>query len=382
MLAPNTSEELAEALGEAALRLGSISIEGRGSKRALGGPVEGADCPISTVALNRVLEFEPHDLTISVQAGLPWRELAALVASHRLTIPLDPPFAAEATVGGVVAANTCGPRRRLYGTARDMIIGMKFATLAGKIIQSGGMVVKNVAGLDMAKLMIGSFGTLAAIASVNFKLAPAPDTERSFLLPFESLTEAMAARNSILKSPLQPAALDLLNPAASELIGKRSWMLALRAGGNEAAMRRYERELSSYAGGVALDSGGHETLWRRVEDFTPTFLEGHAEGAVARASCTLMGVEEVMASFPGLGVARAGTGVCYGYFEDCTAAAEWMKGAGERGWKAVIEYAPEARKRELDLWPAPGPDFEIMTRLKKLFDPDLRLNRGRLYGRI
>jgi glycolate oxidase FAD binding subunit len=317
-----------------------------------------------------------------VEAGVPWRDLAALVASHRLTIPLDPPFAAEATVGGVVASNTCGPRRRLYGTARDMIIGMKFATLRGKIVQSGGMVVKNVAGLDMAKLMIGSFGTLAVIVSVNFKLAPAPDAERSFLLPFDSLADAIGARNGILKSPLQPAALDLMNPDAGEVFGKRSWVLALRAGGNEAAMGRYERELSSFAGGVALDADGHETLWRRIEDFTPTFLEDHAEGAVVRASCTLKGVEEVMASFPGCALARAGTGVCYGYFENSVAATLWMKGATEHGWNAVIEFAPERRKRQLDLWPSPGPDFEMMTRLKKLFDPDDRLNRGRLYGRI
>ncbi len=123
-----------------------------------------------------MLEYEPRDLTISVEAGLPWREFTSLLAANRQMVPLDPPFAADATVGGVVAANSSGPRRRLYGTARDLVIGMRFATLEGKLVQSGGMVVKNVAGLDMAKLMIGSFGTLAAIAVVNFKLLPAPET--------------------------------------------------------------------------------------------------------------------------------------------------------------------------------------------------------------
>ena len=121
---------------------------------------------------SRVLQYEPHDLTISVEAGLPWCELTRVLAENRQMVPLDPPFADAATVGGVVAANSSGPRRRLYGTARDLVIGMKFATLEGKLVQSGGMVVKNVAGLDMAKLMIGSFGTLAAIAVVNFKLLP------------------------------------------------------------------------------------------------------------------------------------------------------------------------------------------------------------------
>ena len=96
-------------------------------------------------------------------------------------IPLDPPFAANATVGGVVATNGSGPRRRLYGTARDSIIGMKFITLDGDVVGSGGMVVKNVAGLDMAKVMIGSFGTLAAIAVLNFKLHSMPAATATFL---------------------------------------------------------------------------------------------------------------------------------------------------------------------------------------------------------
>src|SRR5207237_6531658 len=148
-----------------------------------------------------------------------YRELSRVLAEKRQMIPLDPPFAEDATIGGVIATDSSGPRRRLYGTARDMVIGMTFATLEGKLVQTGGMVVKNVAGLDMGKLMIGSFGTLAAIAVVNFKLLPAPEIERSFLLPFDSLAQAIAARNRILASPLQPAAIDLLNPRTGSTLG-------------------------------------------------------------------------------------------------------------------------------------------------------------------
>src|SRR5262249_55872570 len=138
---------------------------------------------------------------------------------NRQMIPLDPPFADNATVGGVIAANTSGPRRRLYGTARDLVIGMRFVTLQGRIVETGGMVVKNVAGLDMAKLMIGSFGTLAAITTVNFKLQPAPEVERSFVVAFDSAAGAFAARDRLLKSQLQPAALDILSPKAAEGFG-------------------------------------------------------------------------------------------------------------------------------------------------------------------
>ncbi len=195
MLAPSTPAELAEALRDAASAGLTIALAGNSTKRRMAGPIEPADVAVTTISLRGQLQYEPRDLTISVGAGLSWREVTSLVAEQRQMIPLDPPYGDQATVGGVVAANTSGARRRLYGTARDVVIGMQFATLEGKLVQSGGMVVKNVAGLDMAKLMIGSFGTLAAIAVVNFKLAPMPEVERSFLLAFESLEAANAARD-------------------------------------------------------------------------------------------------------------------------------------------------------------------------------------------
>jgi len=379
---PETAEELAGALQSAASHERTITLTGNGTKRLMAGPIEPADESISTAGLHRVLQYEPRDLTISVEAGLPWRELTGLLAQNRQMVPLDPPFAAEATVGGVIAANTSGPRRRLYGTARDLVIGMKFATLQGKIVQSGGMVVKNVAGLDMAKLFIGSFGTLAAITVVNFKLVPMPELERSFVLAFESVAGAAGARDRLLKSPLQPAAIDLLNPAAGVTIGNRAWLLAVHTAGNRAAVERYEREMIALGEGVALEGDRQQTLWQHVAEFTPRFLETNPDGAVVRASCTLKELEAVMASFEGPALARAGSGVCYGYFEHCAAAAAWAAEAVGSGWKIVIEFSPEERKQELELWPAPGDDLEIMRRVKNLFDPGNVLNRGRLYRRI
>jgi glycolate oxidase FAD binding subunit len=379
---PATPAELADALRDAASRKRLIALGGNASKRLMGGPAAPADVAIATTALTRVLAYEPNDLTIGVQAGLRWSDLTQTLAANRQMIPLDPPFAALATVGGVIAANCSGPRRRLYGTARDLVIGMQFATLEGKLAQSGGMVVKNVAGLDMAKLMIGSFGTLAAITAVNFKLTPMPEVERSFLLPFENLSGAIAARNAILNSALQPAALDLLNPAAGASVGKAAWLLAIRAGGNAAAVDRYERELAPLAEGVALEGEQHRALSAHMQEFTPKFLAGHPNGAVVRISCTLKEVEAAAASFDGPALARAGSGVCYGYFADVAEAAEWRRNARERAAKAVIEFSPDASKHSLELWASPGGGFEAMRQVKNLFDPGNLLNRGRLYGRI
>jgi glycolate oxidase FAD binding subunit len=382
VLAPTNSADLAEALRDAAAGGRTISLAGNSTKRRMAGPVEPADVAVTTISLRGILQYEPRDLTISVNAGVSWCEFTHLLAENRQMVPLDPPFAEGATVGGVISANSSGPRRRLYGTARDLVIGMQFATLEGKLVKSGGMVVKNVAGLDMAKLMIGSFGTLAAITVVNFKVQPMPEVERSFLLPFDTLTAAMAARNIILRGQLQPSAIDLLNPAAARTLGKSTWLLALRAGGNAAAVERYEREFANFSDALAFENDRQQTLWRHIENFTPQFLASYDDGAVVRASCTLKEAEAVMGSFPGPAVARAGSGVCYGYFERSQAALDWLSGAQPSGCKAVIEFASEEVRRTFDLWPAPGGDFEIMKRVKQLFDPRNLLNRGRLYRLI
>ena len=379
---PETHDDLAEALNRAARHLRTVCLEGNGSKRLMAGPVACADETVSTAGLRRVLEYEPRDLTISVEAGLPWREFTALLRGNRQMVPLDPPFAEQATVGGVIASNSSGPRRRLYGTARDMVIGMSFVTLARKVVQSGGMVVKNVAGLDMAKLMIGSFGTLAAIAVVNFKVQPMPEVERTILVSFAASQAAFEARARLLASVLQPAAIDLFNPPSALGGGRPGWILAVRAAGNQAAVDRYERELRSLGDANVLDGAPHEEYWRQVEEFTPRFLAVQPEGAVVRVSSTLKDLETFMPPLTVPAVARAGSGVCYVYFDEAGAAARYLADAAGQGMKAVIEFAPEARKSELELWPAPGADFETMRRLKALFDPSNVLNRGRLYHRL
>jgi glycolate oxidase FAD binding subunit len=382
MQTPETAEQLAEALRRAALHERTITLGGNSTKRRMGGPIHRSDECISTFLLHRVLQYEPRDLTIRVEAGLPWRELERTLAENRQMVPLDPPFGDTATVGGVLASNSSGPRRRLYGTARDFVIGLQFATLEGKLVNSGGMVVKNVAGLDMAKLMIGSFGTLAAITAVNFKVLPMPELERSFVLGFDNLADAIQARNRILSSFLQPAAMDLLNPAAAQSLGHDCWSLALRAGGNASSMERYERELAAL-GECAIYDGERQTdLWTQISQFTPRFLRHYENGAVVKLSCRLKEVGAAIESFRGPALARAGSGVCYGYFEAVHSAGEWLEEATRHGWKAVLEFSPENRDTNFELWPSPGADLEIMRRVKQLFDPGNYLNRGRLYGRI
>ncbi|MFN7996311.1 MAG: FAD-binding oxidoreductase [Bryobacteraceae bacterium] len=377
---PQTPAELAEVMGQSGAAGRSVNLGGHFSKRTAGGPVADAGVTISTAAMNRVRQYEPRDLTISVEAGISYCELSRVLAEHHQMIPLDPPFSDSATIGGILAANTSGPRRRLYGTARDLVIGLHFATLEGKLVESGGMVVKNVAGLDMGKLMIGSYGTLAAIAVVNFKVIPKPSFERTFVSQFGTAGEALAARDAILKSPLQPAAIEVLNTAATEL-DKPGFILAILAGGNAASISRYERELAAL-GAKPVPAGEDAAFWRALCDFTPHYLEAHPDGASVRVSCTLKELNTVLDAAPGPVIARAGSGVCYVYFEQPEEAAAFAAANAREGRPAVVEYAPENRKQDLDLWPAPGQDLEIMRRIKHMFDPRQLLNRGRLYGHI
>jgi glycolate oxidase FAD binding subunit len=251
-----------------------------------------------------------------------------------------------------------------------MVIGMTFATLEGKLIRTGGMVVKNVAGLDMGKLMIGSFGTLAVIASLNFRLHPMPAGTRTFVQDFEQMTDAMAARDKLLKSRLQPAAIDILKLAGG-------YRLAIQGGGSPAVLDRYSRELLR----ARVREGAEEdVLWRGIREATPQFLREHENGAVLRVSCVLSDVGRVLDSLPVQALARAGSGVCYGYFEqasDLSQAGRWPP-AGT----TVVEFGPQAFRESAELWQRPGNDFAMMKKIKDMFDPLGLLNRGRLYGRI
>jgi len=135
-------------------------------------------------------------------------------------------------------------------------------------------------------------------------------------------------------------------------------------------------------GAQAVPAGEEAAFWSAIQDFTPQYLAAHKDGAVVRVSCTLKGLRAVMQSVPGPAVARAGSGVCYAYFKHFGKAAVFAAETAREFAGTVVEFAPLNRKEEMDLWPTPGPDLEMMKRIKQMFDPQGLLNRGRLYRRI
>lgn len=374
---PASPAELAAALADASERRQTITLGGAFTKEALGGPVEPADTTISTAGLTRVLQYEPRDLTISLEAGMRVHDLNALLAKDRQMVPLDPPLSATGTVGGTLSANLSGPRRRLYGTARDLVIGMTFATLEGKLVQSGGMVVKNVAGLDMGKLLLGSFGTLAALATVNFKLLPMPEGTQTHIWSFPKAEAAFAKRDEVIKGVMQPAAVDYLNPAGAASLKRQGHLLIVQVNGTESLLQRANRE---FAGAEIVNGENEAELWRAIREFCPEYLTVSPEGAVLRVSTTLTGLLDLARTTteqPML--ARAANGIAYLCYPTATAAAS---AAQKAPGPAVVEWAPLAHKKELRQWPAPGSDFAIMKKIKEMFDPQHILNRGRLYGQL
>jgi glycolate oxidase FAD binding subunit len=358
---PETADQMAEALHAFADQHQSIRLGGNFSKQRLGTPADEGQL-ISTVKLRRVREYEPRDLTIRVEAGMLWTDLEQVLDAENQMLPLDPGWQEQSTVGGVIAANLSGPRRRLYGTARDMVIGMTFATLEGKLIQSGGMVVKNVAGLDMAKLMIGSFGTLAAITSVNFRVYPKPPASRTFVLHFETPQQAFAERDQLLKGAVPPTAIDIINfPSGYRLLAQFS--------GNHLVIERITSILSA-EGTVETEYVEHEAeqeLWRYVREYTARFLTRHPQGIVipVRSGLAMMAQQAELLNSPGgegniPWVARAGSGVIYAHYAN----------------GRLTDPHPAENEPRVKIDDPAG----MMRRVKQMFDPENLLNRGRLYG--
>jgi FAD/FMN-containing dehydrogenase len=214
---------------------------------ALGERVEDADL----LALNRVVEFTPEDMTVTVEAGITLAALQAALAKGGQWLPLDPPNPNTVTVEELLAVNASGPRRYGYGTARDYVIGLRVVLADGRVVKSGGKVVKNVAGYDLAKLFVGSHGSLGIIAEATFKLRPLPEAERIVCAHCESLDSAGELIETVLATDITPVVLDLHNqgsPITSVLgfAGTREevewqWAKARELGFNEPSTLDYEQ---------------------------------------------------------------------------------------------------------------------------------------------
>jgi glycolate oxidase FAD binding subunit len=370
---PETAEEAAAALGQASAAGQLVRFSGAGTKAGWGAPGAEPALEISTGALNRIVEHNAGDLTVVLEAGVPLAEAQALFASAGQMLALDPPLGqgGRATIGGVVATADSGPLRHRYGGVRDLVIGMTVALSDGTIARSGGKVIKNVAGYDLAKLFCGSFGTLGMILAVNLRLHPTP------------LATATASGTSADPAAMQAAAIKLAGAPLELDALDVSWAdghgeLLARVGGAEPDKRaeraaRLMREAALERIEIVHED---EPLWMRQR-------EGQRSAAaalvrIAARPSMLAAVLRLTETCGGALVGRAGIGTSY--VECDPSAVARLRGSLPEAATAVVLDGPN----ELERWGVEEetPAVELMRRIKRRFDPAGSCNPGVFVGGI
>lgn len=277
--APASEEEAAEVIAAVAANGATLAIEGGGTKSAMGRPIF-PDSVVSSARLSGITSYNPAELVISARSGTPLSEINDALAGNQQRLAFEPmdhssllATNGRPTIGAVAAINNSGPRRIIAGAARDSLLGVRFVNGRGDIVKNGGRVMKNVTGLDLVKLMAGSWGTLGFLTEVTFKVLPTPETEATLLLrglDDEQATNAMA--HAMATSAEVSGAAHLPELVASDLIGKDS-VTALRLEGFSDSVRsRMERLKSLFSSTADLDTIEAEqstALWKDVRDVKP-----------------------------------------------------------------------------------------------------------------
>jgi glycolate oxidase FAD binding subunit len=349
--------------------------------------------------LARVIEHEPGDLTVTAEAGLTLGALQDILRARGQWLSLDPPDAERATLGGLIAANAAGPRRHLYGTVRDLLIGVTVVTADGSVVRGGGKVVKNVAGYDLPKLFIGSWGTLGVVVEATFKLRPVPDDERLVAVSFDRLKDAGAAVRALLGGDLIPNAIELLDPGAAAALGLGSEVTLVV--GFDGLREQVDWQIAALATHIGPLGGRDVTAlppatWPRLATLgrdafaspaalmtfsvLPTLVVDTMEqGAQAARQ---RGLSSAWTAHAGVG---AVTGALLAGREPASVASvlsDWRTIAGAGGGHAILTWAPLAVKSQVPVWGEPGPAGRIMQRIKAQLDPNNGLNPGRFVAGI
>ncbi|HXX44462.1 MAG TPA: FAD-binding oxidoreductase [Candidatus Acidoferrales bacterium] len=406
---PGTNQEVAEIVRLAVAEKLALVPVGARTKLCMNIPPRRYDLALDMTRLDRIVAYDPDDLTLSVEPGISLRKLADVLAEHGQFIPLAVPFLRNATVGGTIASGADSPLRHSYGTARDYTLGMEFVTGDGKIVKSGGRVVKNVSGYDLHKLMIGSLGSLGVLTKINLRTFPAPRELRGLVAYFDSAQSAVELRQSIAKSPLKPLTLEILSPLAAEslscdraeqiepgqlrayALASGRWTILASFCGAEEVLKRYERGLREVAGtadSVSLGKSAAAVALGRVREFIPIALESSPAAVVVKASVLparigeLLGDAESIAAESGVRSAAIARGVGLIYFallpesrqdENRSRAARAVSRLRDacirRTGNFAIACCPAEWRGSLSKLQTSGAELELMRKLKSVFDP-------------
>ena len=376
---PADAAACARAVAESAAASRTLRVRGAGTKDYLG-EVLPTDAVLDTTALAGIVAHVPADLTVTVAAGTRFADVRAALARAGQFLPLDPPHADAATIGGIVAANSTGFWRARYGGVRDLLIGTTAVLGDGTLAHSGGRVVKNVAGYDLNKLFVGSLGTLGVLVECTFKVLPRPPVSAGAHAHFARSADAFAAADAIVRTSARPAALAISGGPDG------TWELLLQADGDAAPVERTLDLLSTASRAHGASAQRHEGVASVLA--TLKEVSATADGVVLRAALPLAAQPAFATSATRLEgfaqlVADAASGivrvvlrgddvVVLGGMDALFAAARVCGGS------ARVERRPDSLRGRLHAWGDLEPaGLFLMRRLKEAFDPRGILEPGR-----
>ena len=376
VLLPRSPEQLSEVLRAASKDAVPLIPFGLGSALHLGNLPTAKGALLSTRLMNKIVDYEPRDLTVIAQAGLPIRRLQETLAAERQTLAIDPPNGGS--IGGAAAMNRSGPLRDGFGAPRDLCLGLRAALADGARVKAGGKVVKNVAGYDAARLFIGSFGTLGVIYEAAFRLHPIPETTAAAAAEYDNWADAFDAANRLTHSELEPRWLAVRNengPSVAAGFG----------GTEEATAYQIERAAKLLAANsprqVEIDPDDQARRTRMQERLRTAWSDPamltcrvsapmSAFARLTEASSAYGPVEWVVRYLSGTGCALFPGG-------SAETAAALRQETAEAGGSLVVESCSNEIKRRIDVWGAPTGPLHLMRKIKRKLDPQALLNRGR-----
>jgi glycolate oxidase FAD binding subunit len=399
---PEAIEQVSEVLRAAGEQHLAVVPVGHGAFLHIGGLPRRYDLALSLQRLDRIVDYQPTDMTVTVEAGMTVARLQEALAENGQWLPIDPPLPEKVTVGGIIAANLSGPVRLSQGTIRDFLIGLKVVQANGIMIKGGGRVVKNVAGYDLPKLYCGSFGTLGVIVEATFKVRPRPEAQAVLSLTVPSAEQAMDLALRFLGSELQPFFLELANfdPLAKENRGNTYRLIVGFAGIKEEVAYQCARisELRENKDSVIEEwkEKNEQMLMQALRNFPVSgeaMLRCKTSLLPTQVATFCKDVQEEVGLY-GLSVrhlARAGNGIIYSCFwcstevspEKLLSLVNWLRILAKRldGY-VVVEAIDPVLKERVDVWGHVGGAFPLMKKLKETLDPQGILNPGRFAGGI
>ena len=386
VIEPASAEEVASALASASEQRASVVIRGGGTKVAWGRTPSPIDIVLSTTRLDRLVAHEYADLTATAQAGARIDDVNRELARHGQWLPIESPFEG-ATIGGAIATNDSGPLRHRYGTPRDLLIGIRLALTDGRLIKSGGNVVKNVAGYDLGKLMSGSYGSLAAIVSATFKLTPLPAASSTLIATFDNAAALVSALGAITGSQLEASTCEVHASALHSPAKAGHYRLLLKFESTPGALNAHVQKARALVGDARCEvvaAATESDAWRDYarSPWTPPGMVVKAAWLPALLSNVLAFVGEIREQGTDLelsGRAAIGSGLFHidGDASTQRAAVERMRSRPDLFRHVVVLRASTELKQQIDVWGSLGDAAALGAAVKRALDPQGILNAGR-----